>query len=110
MNNYFAVFRNRERISVAAARKLLANMAYNYGTRNETNNFAVFRNRERISVAAASKLLANMAYNYKGMGLSMGTMIAGYDKKGPGLYYVDRWDYGLINYIDTKVKCRHLKK
>jgi len=47
------------------------------------------RNRERISVAAASKLLANMAYNYKGMGLSMGTMIAGYDKKGPGLYYVD---------------------
>jgi 20S proteasome subunit beta 5 len=52
----------------------------------------VLRNRERISVAAASKLLANMAYNYKGMGLSMGTMIAGYDKKGPGLYYVDRWE------------------
>ena len=48
------------------------------------------RNRERISVAAASKLLSNMAYHYKGMGLSMGTMIAGYDKKGPGLYYVDR--------------------
>ena len=41
-------------------------------------------------MAAASKLLSNMAYNYKGMGLSMGTMIAGYDKKGPGLYYVDR--------------------
>ncbi|XP_060563233.1 proteasome subunit beta type-5-like [Ruditapes philippinarum] len=47
------------------------------------------RNKERISVAAASKLLANMVYNYKGMGLSMGTMIAGWDKKGPGLYYVD---------------------
>lgn len=47
------------------------------------------RNRERISVAAASKLLANICYNYKGMGLSMGTMIAGWDKKGPGLYYVD---------------------
>jgi len=47
------------------------------------------RNRERISVAAASKLLSNQAYNYKGMGLSMGVMIAGYDKKGPGLYYVD---------------------
>merc|ERR1711872_55638 len=42
------------------------------------------RNRERISVAAASKLLSNMAYNYKGMGLSMGVMVAGYDKKGPG--------------------------
>ncbi|KAI9209870.1 LMP7-like protein [Polychytrium aggregatum] len=47
------------------------------------------RNKERISVAAASKLLANMVYSYKGMGLSMGTMIAGWDKKGPGLYYVD---------------------
>jgi|ERR1712136_41746 len=47
------------------------------------------RNKERISVAAASKLLVNMTYNYKGMGLSMGVMIAGWDKKGPGLYYVD---------------------
>jgi len=47
------------------------------------------RNRERISVAAASKLLSNICYNYKGMGLSMGVMIAGYDKRGPGLYYVD---------------------
>jgi len=47
------------------------------------------RNRERISVAAASKLLSNMVYNYKGMGLSMGVMLAGYDKRGPGLYYVD---------------------
>ena len=47
------------------------------------------RNRERISVAAASKLLSNTVYSYKGQGLSMGTMIAGWDKKGPGLYYVD---------------------
>jgi 20S proteasome subunit beta 5 len=47
------------------------------------------RNKERISVAAASKLLVNIVYNYKGMGLSMGTMIAGWDKRGPGLYYVD---------------------
>lgn len=39
------------------------------------------RNKERISVAAASKLLVNMVYNYKGMGLSMGVMIAGWDKK-----------------------------
>ena len=35
-------------------------------------------------MAAASKLLSNIAYNYKGMGLSMGVMIAGYDKRGPG--------------------------
>lgn len=38
------------------------------------------RNRERISVAAASKYLSNLVYNYKGMGLSMGTMICGWDK------------------------------
>jgi len=47
------------------------------------------RNHERISVAAASKLLSNMAYQYKGYGLSLGVMIAGWDKRGPGLYYVD---------------------
>lgn len=47
------------------------------------------RNRERISVGAAAKLLSNMVYNYKGMGLSMGTMIAGWDKNGPQLFYVD---------------------
>ncbi|CAG8503808.1 1949_t:CDS:2 [Dentiscutata heterogama] len=38
------------------------------------------RNKERISVAAASKLLANMVYPYKRMGISMGTMITGWDK------------------------------
>ena len=36
-------------------------------------------------MAAASKLLSNIAYNYKGMGLSMGVMVAGYDKRGPGM-------------------------
>jgi len=46
------------------------------------------RNKERISVAGASKILANMIYGYRNMGLSMGTMIAGWDKRGPGLYYV----------------------
>ena len=38
------------------------------------------QNKERISVAAASKILSNTVYHYKGMGLSMGTMIAGWDK------------------------------
>jgi 20S proteasome subunit beta 5 len=47
------------------------------------------RNKERISVSAASKLLANITYSYKGYGLSMGTMIAGWDKTGPNLFYVD---------------------
>lgn len=47
------------------------------------------RNKQRISVAAASKILGNIVYAYKGYGLSMGTMIAGWDKTGPNLYYVD---------------------
>jgi len=48
------------------------------------------RNRERISVAAASKLLTNILYNYKGMGLSLGVMICGWDeKKGPAIFWVD---------------------
>jgi len=48
------------------------------------------RQGKRISVAAASKLLANTVYGYRGMGLSMGTMIAGWDEvKGPTLYYID---------------------
>ena len=47
------------------------------------------RNGERISVAAASKLLSNIFYSYRGRGLSCGTMVAGWDKKGPHLYYID---------------------
>jgi 20S proteasome subunit beta 5 len=47
------------------------------------------RNKKRISIAAASKILANIMYNYKGMGLSMGTMIAGWDHSGPNLFMVD---------------------
>ena len=48
------------------------------------------RHKRRITVAAASKILANIVYSYKGMGLSMGTMIAGVTaSEGPALYYVD---------------------
>jgi len=47
------------------------------------------RNKERISVAAASKILANIVYQYRNHGLSMGTMITGWDKTGPNLFYVD---------------------
>lgn len=38
-------------------------------------------NKKRISVTGASKLLANILYSYRGMGLSVGTMIAGWDEK-----------------------------
>ena len=47
------------------------------------------RNGRRITVAAASKLLANIMSSYRGYGLSMGTMITGWDETGPQLYYVD---------------------
>jgi len=48
------------------------------------------KEEKRISVAAASKLLANTLYGYRGQGLSMGTMIAGWDEAlGPNLYYID---------------------
>ncbi|KAL0004536.1 hypothetical protein SO802_012097 [Lithocarpus litseifolius] len=46
-------------------------------------------NKRRISITGASKLLANILYSYRGMGLSIGTMIAGWDETGPGLYYLD---------------------
>jgi len=45
--------------------------------------------KERISVCAASKVLSNITMQYRGQGLSMGTMICGWDKTGPQIYYVD---------------------
>jgi len=45
--------------------------------------------KKRISVAAASKVLSNITYQYKAYGLSMGTMISGWDETGPQIYYVD---------------------
>lgn len=47
------------------------------------------REKQRMSVAAASKYLSNLVYSYKGMGLSMGTMICGWDSHGPSVIYVD---------------------
>lgn len=47
------------------------------------------RHGERPSVAAASRILGNIVYSYRGYGLSMGTMVAGWDKTGPHLFYVD---------------------
>lgn len=48
------------------------------------------REGQRISVAAASKILGNILYQYRGRGLSVGTMIAGWDEThGPQLFYHD---------------------
>ena len=46
-------------------------------------------NGKRITVRAASKILGNIMFSYRGRGLSMGTMVAGWDLSGPGLYYCD---------------------
>lgn len=64
------------------------------------------RNKERISVTAASKIMSNMIYYYKGYGLSIGMMLAGYDKN------VRTWFIELyFNYLNNsdkffKIYCR----
>ncbi len=47
------------------------------------------KHNQRITVCAASKLLSNILYHFKGQGLSVGSMMAGYDHDGPALYYCD---------------------
>ncbi|KAF7703877.1 Proteasome subunit beta type-5 [Cucumispora dikerogammari] len=42
-----------------------------------------------ITVRAASKYLSDCVFRYSGRGLSLGSLISGYDENGPGLYYVD---------------------
>ena len=44
---------------------------------------------KHITISGASKLLVNMIYQYRKSGLSMGTMIIGWDSNQPGIYYVD---------------------
>lgn len=82
---------------IEISRYLLGTMAggaadCSYWERNLAFQTRVHELREgkRISVAAASKLLSNTLYGYRGYGLSMGTMIAGWDEDlGPNLYYID---------------------
>lgn len=44
---------------------------------------------KRMSVARISRILSNCLYQYRHLQLSIGTMIAGWDSKGPQIYYVD---------------------
>jgi 20S proteasome subunit beta 5 len=44
---------------------------------------------KRMSVARVSRILSNYLYNARGYDLSVGTMIAGWDSKGPQIFYVD---------------------
>ncbi|XP_017132204.1 proteasome subunit beta type-5 [Drosophila elegans] len=47
------------------------------------------RYKERLSVRSAARFICNVAADYKGMGLSMGMMLAGWSAEGPSLVYVD---------------------
>ncbi|ELP93858.1 proteasome subunit beta type-5 precursor, putative [Entamoeba invadens IP1] len=62
-----------------------------YWERELTRRCRLFelRNRPPISVAAASKIFANILYHYKNYDLSVGSMISGFDKTGPHIYYVE---------------------
>ncbi|ELA41429.1 uncharacterized protein VICG_01534 [Vittaforma corneae ATCC 50505] len=56
-------------------------------------------NGTRISAAAASMFLSNCVYRYKGYGLSMSTMLCGYDKDGPQIYNVTDQGARIKNHI-----------
>lgn len=56
--------------------------------RSEARKHELTQNRG-ISVARAAKILATALYANRGLGLSIGTMIMGYDAHGPSIYYVD---------------------
>uniref|UniRef100_A0A0N4ZKN2 proteasome endopeptidase complex n=1 Tax=Parastrongyloides trichosuri TaxID=131310 RepID=A0A0N4ZKN2_PARTI len=62
-----------------------------YWTRVVAKYCTLYELKEKtpITVAAASKYFANLMYSYKNYGLSVGSMVAGYDKRGPGLYMID---------------------
>ncbi|KAL7072136.1 hypothetical protein ACQ4LE_008753 [Meloidogyne hapla] len=52
-------------------------------------NLFELREGRPITVSATSKYFANIMYSNKNYGLSVGSMIAGYDHKGPSIYLVD---------------------
>jgi 20S proteasome subunit beta 5 len=56
-------------------------------------------NETRITAAAASMYLSNCVNRYKGYGLSMGTMICGYDESGPQIYQVTDRGERIKNHI-----------
>lgn len=58
-------------------------------------------NNKRITAAEASMYLSNCVYQYKGRGLSMSTMICGYDGEVPKIYNVtdegDRIEHNMFS-------------
>ena len=56
--------------------------------RSEARKHELSQNKG-ISVARAAKILSSNLYSNRGLGLSVGTMIMGYDVHGASIYYVD---------------------
>lgn len=55
----------------------------------QCRKYEIEHNR-RIGISAASKLFQTYLYQYKGMGLSVGSMLSGFDADGrPHIFYVD---------------------
>uniref|UniRef100_A0A914Y4C3 proteasome endopeptidase complex n=1 Tax=Panagrolaimus superbus TaxID=310955 RepID=A0A914Y4C3_9BILA len=51
-------------------------------------NLFELREKQEITVSAASKYFANQLYGYRNRGLSIGSMVCGYDKLGPAIFQV----------------------
>lgn len=66
-------------------------------------------NGKRITVRAASKLLSNTMFSYRGMGLSMGTMVAGYDHTGVRVSLAESWSANIARCMQgERLCCVHL--
>ena len=64
------------------------------------------QNKKRITVAAASKTLSNITYAYRRYGLSMGTMIAGFDHTVRFLhYFILFYFFFNLNYVKRDQVC-----
>jgi 20S proteasome subunit beta 5 len=60
-----------------------------FRTLNKIIRVHELKHKERLTATSASKLLADMLAQYRGYGLSVGTMISGFDGTTPALYFVD---------------------
>jgi 20S proteasome subunit beta 5 len=56
---------------------------------NQTMRIHELKHKERLSATSASKILSDTLAQYRGYGLSVGTMISGFDGENPVLYFVD---------------------
>lgn len=66
-----------------------ADCAYWIRRVSHLKQFFEARYDSELGVGSVARLLSSSLREYKGAGLSVGTMVAGFDKTGPALYFVD---------------------